>query len=1092
MSLARRLCAVSLALILCLSHIPGPVLAEESELPTEAVTEESATTEPSEPSEETEPSEEPASSQDAETQPSEEPTPSEETEPPEAPEEPEAVAPVTFFPAGGQVDTSQDVTVTLSCATEDAAIFYALSADGVNFGEFVLYTEPIPLDPGFGRLYIKARAEKERSPSDKQTVTLYTELPASGWDLYFGSLHSHSAFSDGTGEPEDLYAAAKAAGLEFFAITDNSDSLDGAESAVISQDASILSTRWAAGKEAAAAATDPHFVGIYGYEMSWPAALQLGHISTFATPGFQSWQQPGFDIYDTGLQNYCNALATVSDSISQFNHPGQFYGDFRGFDFYTPEYDAAFHLLEVGSGELDDAYGYYTQALDLGWHVAPANNQNTHSAQPAFSGCRTVVYAASLTEADIYDALRNYRAYATEDSDLAIFYCLDDHFMGSLLEQRDVGETVVITARLNDPTDAIGTVEVIVDGGEVIARETVEGASATVTMEVSSGYHYYYLRITQPDGDTAVTAPVWIDDTEDAGISAFVSDTAVPVKNEPIHLSLSLFNNEGDDLIVEQVVITIGGEQVHSFTVGTVAPGQTKRCAFSLTRSALGHTRITATVTALLGGVPRTYQQDLTLFVQIPDMVTRILVDGTHGSAPSLGLLKALAEENDISLSTVTEGFTVKQLSNCSIVIVPAPEKAFEEEFLTRMAWFASCGGRIILCGQSDGGDGEIHTAAELNRLLEAVGSTMRFCDDTATDAVNNGGSERALFLADFNGTLCETVPADQVYRAVNGCTVDPGSGTWLVRGYDTTLSSDTDSDGLLGQGNVVLAQEGRILAAGSLFLSDADLAGPANIWDAPYANRAIVRAILGDTRQELPLSSLAQFRAEAPGTVCRIRGYVTAGNTNPANAFPELIYVQDDTGGIAVTPFLGESIPLGTPVEITGALENQAGNLVLNPIRFAVLDADPSVYTPLEGLWDEILVPQTHGGRLVQVQGEAVQIIYNGETICEILMKDKNGNQAIVQIEDHIRSGSTGENDLAKDILVGRTVRAYGIVHIRDDGETVIRVRNCDEVVYVPPVSYVWKQPEASNPRVGDDIGLWLGALAFSGSLLLKKRRRK
>ena len=37
------------------------------------------------------------------------------------------------------------------------------------------------------------------------------------------------------------------------------------------------------------------------------------------------------------------------------------------------------------------------------------------------------------------------------------------------------------------------------------------------------------------------------------------------------------------------------------------------------------------------------------------------------------------------------------------------------------------------------------------------------------------------------------------------------------------------------------------------------------------------------------------------------------------------------------------------------------------------------------------------------------------------------------------------------------------GLVHINDAGETVIRVRNCDEVVYVPPVI------DVSNPDTGD-----------------------
>lgn len=1078
MALFRRYCAVILAVFLCLPTGVFCAFAEETVPVTEpAATEATEITEPAQTTETTEA-----------TESTEESTLPEETE---AATEPETVEAVTFFPAGGEVDASEGISVTLSCATEGAVISYAVSTDGVTYGEFQPYTEPIPLNPGFGTLFIKAKAEKERSLSTRQTVAYYTEMPNTGWDLYFGQLHSHSDASDGAATPAQLYEAAAGAGMDFFAVTDHANSLDNSDAATISQDATAVSTQWAAGKEAALAATNGHFVGIYGYEIAWPNTMVLGHISTFNTPGFQSWKHSGLDHFGTALPTYYATLATVPDSVSQFNHPGTFYGDFQLFGNYTPEADAQMHLLEVSSGvELEKSYEYYTRALDAGWHVAPTNSQNTHSHLVEGRG-RTVVYAESLTEEHIYDALRHYRAYATEDNDLSVFYCLDDYFMGTLLEQRHVGETVTVTAKLSDPSDeAIGTVELIVDGGASIATETVETNSANIAMAVPSEYRYYYLRITQPDGDTAVTAPVWIDHTEQVGISSFVCDTELPIKNQPVSLSLSLFNDEQEDLVVENVDIAIGDKVVHSFTVGTVEPGQTKRCAFTLTHNALGHTRVTATVTATLGGLPRTYTANLTMTLRVPEMVTNILVDGSHGNVPAVTELRKLAEENQIRLTLATEPITTYQLSQATLVIIPAPKHAFEEEFIQKMTWYADCGGRVILCGQSDRFDGAVHSAAELNRLLEAMGSSLAFRDDTAVDPTNNGGSEDALYLSDCSGSWCDAVTAEQVYRQISGCTVTGGTG--LVKGYGTTHSTDGDGDGGSGSGNTVLACEGRIFAAGSFFLSDGDLVGPENIWDAPYANRTIARAILGDTRQDLPLSSIGSARKGEPGEIYRIRGYVTAGTANAAVTFPETLYIQDDTGGIALMPFTQTGIAVGTPMDITGALENRGGNPVLNPITWEVLDAPHYRYEPLEGLWNAILVPESYGGRLLQVQGQAVQIIYNGETLSEILLKDKNGNQAIVYVEECIRSAATGENTLDKEIQVGRTVRAYGILHIREDGKTVLRVRNCDEVVDVPPINYVWKQAKDDNPRVGDSIGLYVAVFVLSGALLWKIRRRK
>ena len=44
------------------------------------------------------------------------------------------------------------------------------------------------------------------------------------------------------------------------------------------------------------------------------------------------------------------------------------------------------------------------------------------------------------------------------------------------------------------------------------------------------------------------------------------------------------------------------------------------------------------------------------------------------------------------------------------------------------------------------------------------------------------------------------------------------------------------------------------------------------------------------------------------------------------------------------------------------------------------------------------------------------------------------------------------------------------GLLHIDEYGKTVIRVRNCDEVAYVPP------RLDPSNPKTGD----WLHFLSY------------
>jgi hypothetical protein len=83
--------------------------------------------------------------------------------------------------------------------------------------------------------------------------------------------------------------------------------------------------------------------------------------------------------------------------------------------------------------------------------------------------------------------------------------------------------------------------------------------------------------------------------------------------------------------------------------------------------------------------------------------------------------------------------------------------------------------------------------------------------------------------------------------------------------------------------------------------------------------------------------------------------------------------------------------------------------------------------------------------------------------------VKDSAGDTAVVVIEKTILSGTTGKNTLAGKLKTGRTVRAVGILHMDEDGEAVIRVRDCDELKYIKDP----QKPDTSNPKTGDLFGL-------------------
>ena len=1019
------------------------------------------------------------------------------------------VRPVKFSPNGGGICIGdRSAEIVLSTDTEGACIYFATSGDGITFSEFTPYTGPIPVEKGFGKLFIRAYAAKEGFRDSEVTVRNFTERESDGYQLFFGQLHAHTSISDGIGTVEEAFQyASRVENLDFLAITDHSNSFDAEASGVLSQDGSAVSSEWKQGHEAAAAVTCGDFVGLYGFEMTWSNGL--GHINTFNTPGWQSRTQADYKNKDNALQNYYGALATVPESISQFNHPGTTFGDFSDFAHYSPETDALITLIEVGNGEgavgsagYFPSYEYYTRALDRGWHLAPTNNQDNHNGRWGDANtCRSAVLAYALTPEGIYDALRNYRVYATEDSDLQIFYTLNGHIMGSILEDAAVGEEVNLRIDLSDATDrSVGKVEVIVNGGETAASQTLDTPSGTVTLAVPALYSYYYIRVTQPDGDTAVTAPVWVGDAVSLGISGLKTGSLLTVAGREQTFTAELFNNETRDLLVESLVYTnkATGEVLFTDTDITLLRREsTAVSSFGYTFPDDGVYTVTATLKGTLDGIPMTCTRDLEVTVMPRGISGLIIVDGTHGNdyvtgyyGGNMNNIAAIAARRGIQVHVEKDAITPKMLENCALLIISAPAKGsgtgsagnyapkpFEDDFLATVADYVRSGGSVAVCGLSDYRDKDAaygpggHTAAQLNRLLTAIGSTMRIHDDEARDDVSNGGQTYRLYSDIFNreSPWCAGIRSGQLYSQYSGCTVDPGEGTWLVKGLDTTCSIDSDGDGIggvqKGEAYLLAAEEtgfgGSIFAAGGVFLSDFEVkAETDSSWELPLANRVIFENIIGSPRFAPEITPIAAVRASAredPGRIFAVEGYVTAGTNNVFTTFPDTVYIQDETGGIALLPYSETGLAAGTKVRVTGYTAAHRGEIELQILSLEILP-DPLREIPPEKVTPgEAMDYAANGGRLLLVEGTVTDVILtsDGRGAVRFTLRDALGGEVVVFIGDHIRSATTGENQLAGILQEGNTVSAVGLGYLHPEEDprenvAVLRVRNCDEILLI------------------------------------------
>ena len=770
---------------------------------------------------------------------------------------------------------------------------------------------------------------------------------------------------------------------------------------------------------------------------------------------------------------------------------------------FSPQYDAVVSLLEVAGEDGVVDCEYYDLALDKGWHVAPTNNQNNHKGQWGdASEARTVVLAKDLTEEALYAAMKDRRVYATQDSDLAIYYELNGTVMGSILPK---SESAAVTVFLSDPTDeAIGSVEVVTDGGAVLVSEYVGTPSQVLELSASSGHSYYYLRITQPDGDVAVTAPVWMDGYDDIGIESFTSDTLTPARDEEIGLTVELYNNEPVEFDLDALSLYADETLVSTVSdLGEVAGMSTLDYTFSYAHPELGVTEFRVEAAGSVNGEDRTYEDTLSLSFHVPEQVKRIAVDASHGNSgvDKLNRLKAIAAKVNIAVDILDSELP----ENSDLLLITAPAEAFDEEFVENVRSFAENGGTVILCGQSDMGDLNLHTSGELNKLLEATGATVRLNDDTAWDEENNGGTPDAVSANVFNpdGGLTKSLKPEQTYTQRAGCTVNPGSGTWLVKGRSTTHGVDADGDGQdTGENAVLLACEelangGKVYVSGGLFLEDSAMKEPDNVWKSVSGNQGIVEALLKIERAACPeLVTIGEMRSGKAGEVFHIRGWATSGTSRPGNTFYKTLYLQDDTGGVALVPFTKKEkdIEVGTPIEVVGRKEIRGDNVVLKIIDYEVLDEPLYNYTPKTTSNKDAMDYDANGGRLMQVEGKVTKVTYavGGKGVSRITLKDGNGDFAEILIEDGIVSGADWVNDLASRVKKGRTVRAIGLLHLDSDGTPVLRVRNCDEVVYVPPVPV--SLGSRRNPRTGDLIWIAVGVMVLSGiglAVLLRKRKR-
>ena len=346
-------------------------------------------------------------------------------------------------------------------------------------------------------------------------------------NIYYGNLHGHTNYSWPEVKdysPAESFAFAKNQGLDFCAVTDHDIWLD-----INLKPQYWLNDRaWKEiGQAADDANADGEFVAIRGFEWS---NTNYGHICIFDTPCYTDFLITPFEPLFPCLTPSIYTWLDKRNAIAQFNHPGREEKMFNNL-----EYDetVADNLVIMETGNKDD--GIYTNdylpnyilALDKGWKLGPAANQDNHVLY--INSHRTVIIAPELTRDSLFAAMQERRTFATDDTNMRVIFKAGDTWMGSTVTTED--DSIVLTIMVIDD-EPITTLEIITNNGEVIAQNAFSEGETSVVWQVivpCQNGSYFFLKATEKDTlndefnmrtftdvdrtngtQIAVTAPIWV------------------------------------------------------------------------------------------------------------------------------------------------------------------------------------------------------------------------------------------------------------------------------------------------------------------------------------------------------------------------------------------------------------------------------------------------------------------------------------------------------------------------------------------------------------------------------------------------------
>jgi hypothetical protein len=430
-----------------------------------------------------------------------------------------------------------------------------------------------------------------------QSVRLCAQAPQ---HFYYGNLHAHTAYSDGSKDsattgvntPREAYFFAQASQhFDFLGISEHNHTQAG-----------MRLPRYAKGlRQADSATVNGQFVALWG--MEWGIINNGGHLLVYGYDDLLGWENGSYDEF-VGQHDYHGLWRKInarSGAFASCAHPDNSdYNNLR-----TGTFDASADSALVGSAfrsgpafSTDIAYSdpssssyeaYFRALLTRGYHIGPFYDHDNHNTTfGRTTEGRLVVLADTLTKPALLGALRARHFYASDDWNAQVTLTLTadtvQYPMGSVA-QNPPTPTLALTITDGDaePVRSIALMRGVSGSGQQpVSAATAPAGSAALQFTDAAlapgDSAYYYAVIVQQDNDKIITAPIWYrrGPARVTGLTAEASAIPVTIWPNPVASGTpaTIAAPTGATLLVRDALGRIVWESVATTVGSTLVPTQ--------------------------------------------------------------------------------------------------------------------------------------------------------------------------------------------------------------------------------------------------------------------------------------------------------------------------------------------------------------------------------------------------------------------------------------------------------------------------------------------------------------------------------------